>query len=105
MRDMEEKAEKVEKVEPWLEGGDPTEGFRRQEQAKLNARRAAREQLEAEHGKGNVWDSEELRREFVVESFFAPYVLVKRKLADGQVVSGSLSFQHEPRFYFDWKED
>jgi hypothetical protein len=32
----------------------------------------------------------------------APYVIVRRKV-DGAV--GSLEFQHQPRFYFNWQED
>jgi hypothetical protein len=51
--------------------------------------------LEAEHGQ--VWDTQELGRDFVVQGFMAPYVVVQRK-SDGQ--RGSLMFQHAPRLYF-----
>jgi hypothetical protein len=49
-----------------------------------------------------VWDTIEMRRDFDVIGFLAPYVMVRRK-ADG--VTGSLSFTHAPRYYFDWRED
>lgn len=52
--------------------------------------------------KHQVWDTEELRRDFVVIGFRAPYVAVRR-IADGQV--GSLMFNHSPRYYYDWKAD
>lgn len=52
------------------------------------------------------WTTEELRRDFEVIGFMAPYVHVRRK-ADG--VEGSLEFIHEPRLYFNFvpfdKED
>jgi len=48
---------------------------------------------------GQVWDTSELQRDFSVEGFGAPFVVVRRK-SDGQ--RGSLQFQHQPRFYFDF---
>jgi len=57
-----------------------------------------RKTLEAAHGK--VWTEEELAQEFKVTAIIAPKVVVVRK-ADGQV--GSLTFQNEPRFYFDFQ--
>ena len=59
-----------------------------------------REHLEAIYG--IVWDSSELRRDFEVYTFLAPFVVVRRK-ADG--VMGTLQFQHHPRFYFAFKKD
>jgi len=79
---------------------DETEDIRRREQAELNAKAAERAALEAEHGQ--VWDTDQLRADFTVMGFQAPYV-VARRTADGKV--GSLQFQHNPRFYFNWKED
>jgi hypothetical protein len=79
---------------------DPTELFRRAQLAELNAVPRAREALEAKHGQ--VWNTEELARDFEVLDFLAPYVVVRRK-ADGQL--GSLAFQHEPRLYFAWVPD
>jgi hypothetical protein len=74
---------------------DPTEPARRAEQARLNAVSLDRRGLQALHGA--VWDTEELRRDFEVLGFLAPFVAVRRK-RDG--VLGSLAFQHQPRFYF-----
>ncbi len=88
-------------IEP-LVPGDPTEAFRRQEVAKINSIPLLRAELEEQWGKDNVWDTEGLSRDFIVESFWAPYVIAKRR-STGK--SGSLTFQHHPRFYFDWKED
>ena len=59
-----------------------------------------RTRLEALYG--DVWDTEQLRKEFKVESFMAPYVIVT-KLSDNK--RGTLCFQHSPRFYFNWQEE
>lgn len=56
-----------------------------------------RDELQAEYGK--VWTTTELREDFEVLGFLAPFVTVKRK-SDG--ITGTLQFQHEPRFYFDF---
>ncbi len=78
---------------------DPTEAIRRQRLAEINAEPGSRKALEAEHGQ--VWDTDELRRDFEVIGFMAPLVVVRRK-ADG--VKGSLEFQHgPPRLYFNWQ--
>jgi hypothetical protein len=77
---------------------DPTETIRRQQLAQINAEPNSREALEAEHGQ--VWDTGQLGQDFVVEGFLAPYVIVRRK-SDGQ--RGSLMFQHNPRFYFNFE--
>ena len=62
----------------------------------------SREALEATFGKDNVWDTKELTAAFEVKGFMAPFCVVKRK-ADGVV--GSVTFQHDPRFYFDFHAD
>ena len=51
---------------------------------------------------GQVWDSDELRRDFHVLSFAAPWVVVMRR-ADNR--AGSLEFRHSPRLYFNFRED
>jgi len=79
---------------------DPTETLRRARSAEINTAPAGRAALEATHGR--VWDTDELGREFEVVGFLAPYVVVRRK-SDGQV--GSLEFQHQPRFYFNYQPD
>jgi hypothetical protein len=78
---------------------DNTEDIRRELVKNINSNPGSRETLEAEYGQ--VWDTQELGRDFEVEGFMAPFVIVKRK-ADG--VKGSLEFQHSPRFYYNFKE-
>ena len=58
-----------------------------------------REELENKYGQ--VWDTAELTKEFSVEGFLAPFVVVVRK-SDG--VRGSMEFIHCPRFYFGFKK-
>jgi hypothetical protein len=79
---------------------DPTENIRRVEQAELNAAQAEREALEAKYGQ--VWSTEQVREDFEVIGFMAPYIGVQRK-SDRK--KGSLQFQHHPRYYFNWSED
>lgn len=79
---------------------DPTETIRRQQVAEINADPGSRDALEAKHGQ--VWDTEELGRDFEILGFMAPLVVVRRR-SDG--VKGSLYLQHAPRFYFDFKAD
>lgn len=79
---------------------DETEEYRRERQAELNAAEAGRAALEREYGQ--VWNAEELRRDFEVKSFAAPFVIVRRR-SDGRM--GSLEFQHHPRFYFNFQEE
>jgi hypothetical protein len=79
---------------------DETEMIRRKRMAELNQAAAARAELEKRHGK--VWDSAQLRVEFEIIGFMAPFVVVK-KIAGGE--KGSLEFQHDPRFYFNYKAD
>jgi hypothetical protein len=79
---------------------DPTEPLRRQRLAEINAQPGSREALKAEHGQ--VWNTEQLAQDFEVIGFLAPFVVVCRK-SDGK--KGSLEFQHNPRFYFNFKAD
>lgn len=75
---------------------DPTEQIRRELTAEINSNPLqTREDFEAAHGQ--VWDTNELSRDFDVQGFAAPFVIVRRK-ADGQ--RGSLEFKHHPRFYY-----
>jgi hypothetical protein len=76
---------------------DDTEDYRRQRQAELHAAQAERQTLEQRYGQ--VWDADELREQFSVLGFRAPFVVVQRK-ADGQ--RGSLEFQAFPRYYFNF---
>jgi len=77
---------------------DPTEGIRRKMVAEINAEPGSRAALEAEHGQ--VWDTEELQKDFTVDGFMAPFIVVVRK-SDG--IKGALMFQHHPRFYFGFQ--
>jgi hypothetical protein len=80
---------------------DPTEQVRRDMLRDINAGpESCRQELEARFGQ--VWDTEELGRDFEVVGFAAPLVVVIRR-SDG--VRGSLAFKHDPRFYFSWVAD
>ena len=50
---------------------DPTEDIRRNLPAEINAQPGSREYLEAKHGQ--VWDTAELDRDFIVIGFAAPW--------------------------------
>jgi hypothetical protein len=84
---------------------DETENARRERIGELNtdltenkdARRA-----ELEKWYGLVWDTEQLREDFEVIGFLAPYVAVREK-ATGK--KGSVEFTHSPRFYFNFQYD
>jgi hypothetical protein len=79
---------------------DETEPIRRQRLAEINAEPGSREGLEAQYGQ--VWDTRELGVDFEVLGFMAPLIVVRRK-SDG--VKGSLEFQHQLRFYFNFQAD
>jgi hypothetical protein len=80
---------------------DPTENVRREMVAEINSEATERAALEAKHG-GQVWNTSELQADFSVLGFMAPFVVVTRK-SDGQ--KWSLTFQHSPRYYFDFSPD
>ena len=79
---------------------DPTETIRRELVQQINAEATERGSLEARYGQ--VWDTEQLRAEFEVIGFMAPFCVVRR-LSDNK--KGCLMFQHSPRFYFDFQQD
>lgn len=79
---------------------DETETLRRQRLAEINCEPGSREALEAQHDQ--VWSTDQLREDFEVLGFMAPYVVVRRR-SDG--VKGSLEFQHNPRFFFNWQPE
>ncbi len=79
---------------------DPTESTRRQMMAQINAVEGSREYLEAQHGE--VWDTSELQEQFEVLAFMAPFVVVRRRCGDAK---GSVMFQANPRFYFNYQAD
>lgn len=73
---------------------------RRQMMCDLNEDALPREELERRHGK--VWTTQELKEQFEVIGFGAPFVVVRRR---SDQTEGSLMFQAAPRFYWGWKED
>lgn len=79
---------------------DETEEIRKARIVEINAEPAPG-RAECERVYGKCWDTDEVRKEFDVLGFMAPFVVVRRK-ADGK--KGSLEFQHSPRFYFNWQE-
>jgi hypothetical protein len=81
-------------------GNDTTENARRELVRELNAEPKGRAALELKHGQ--VWDTDELQRDFEVKGFAAPFVVVRRR---SDAVVGTLFFQHEPRFYFGFSPD
>jgi hypothetical protein len=81
-------------------GNEVVEAIRREHAMELNGNAGTRPQLVARHGQ--VWDPEDLARDFEVIGFATPYVIVRRKI-DGTM--GSLEFQHHPRFYFNFQQD
>ena len=86
---------------------DETEIPRRMIQAEIHAEIQSdnpmreRARLQVKYGIDNVWNGDELSREFEVTAFMAPFCIVKRK-SDG--VKGSVEFQHSPRFYFNFEK-
>jgi len=79
---------------------DPTEAIRREMVAEINAKEGSREWLEDQYGE--VWTTGDVQRKFTVLGFGAPFVTVIRK---SDKVRGSLMFQHNPRFYFNFEEE
>lgn len=79
---------------------DDTEVIRCQMLAKINTEPGERAVLEREHGQ--IWDTDELCRDFEVEGFLAPMVVVRRK-SDGK--TGSMLFQHHPRYYWGFQAE
>ncbi len=83
-----------------LKSADCTESLRRQRHGEINSDSGSRAALEQTYGQ--VWDTTQLQQEFSVTGFLAPYVVVRRK--DNFEV-GTLEFQHQPRFYFNYRKD
>jgi hypothetical protein len=79
---------------------DPTEEVRRALQAAVNSGETPRIIKRVPKPKGQTWTTEQLQKEFEVQGFMAPLVVVRRK-SDG--VRGTLTFRHAPRVYFDFE--
>ena len=78
---------------------DPTESVRRELVTLINANPSEREVLEKE--RGQVWNTEEVSKDFEITGFMAPYVVVIRRSDN---IKGTLEFQDMPRYYYDFKE-
>ena len=77
---------------------DQTEGIRRQRVSEINSTPSERDLLKMQHGQ--VWDTKELTQDFEVVGFMAPFVMVRRIEDD---VKGSMKFQDNPRYCFDFQ--
>ncbi len=64
----------------------------------INADPSSRQALEQVHGQ--VWTTAELTSDYEIVGFAAPLVVARRR-SDG--VTGTLFFQHAPRFYFHFE--
>lgn len=84
---------------------DVTENIRRAASEQLNTEvqsndeTAERTRLEALYGKENVFDTKQLGAAFEVLGFMAPFCVVRQKSSGKK---GAITFQHSPRFYFDF---
>ena len=82
---------------------DTTENIRRSQVQEINSqiesedRTEERKRLESLYC--DVWDTDQMSDQFEVLGFMSPYVIVRRKSDD---CKGSLQFQHNPRFYFNF---
>jgi hypothetical protein len=76
--------------------GPMLEQSRRLRLEEINVQPRTRPELEAKYGR--VWDTEELKAEFEIVAFIAPYIALRYR-SNGRLAS--LEFQHAPRFYFN----
>ena len=76
---------------------DPTEDVRRSMIPEMPDKAAAA----IERGE-QTWTTEQVRAEFEVLSFLAPFVFVRRRSDN---VEGTLQFSHSPRIYFGFQPD
>jgi hypothetical protein len=74
----------------------------RAEEIRKDMLRTGQAKFDLADDQGQKWTTDELRRDFEVIGFSAPYCVVRRK-ADNVV--GTLEFTHHPRVYFGWEED
>ena len=79
---------------------DSTETVRRELCVQINKEATERELLEQKYGQ--VWDTREMQDTFSVVGFAAPLIVVSRK-SDNK--TGSLFFQHNPRYYWGFQAD
>jgi hypothetical protein len=82
-------------MESKMSDHDPTENVRRE---MIASGQPARDAAAAD----KKWTTDELREEFEVVGFLAPFVVVVRK---SDRVKGSMEFTHNPRVYFNFVPD
>ena len=58
------------------------------------------ERIELEKKYGKVWNTDEVQKDYEILGFKAPFIVCVRKSDN---VKGSMEFQHNPRFFFDFK--
>ena len=78
---------------------DPTEYTRRDMVSKINSFAGNREQLEEQHGE--VYSTKEMDEHYEITGFMAPFVVVRRRVDS---VKGTMIFQDNPRYYFNFRE-
>jgi len=84
---------------------DITEGIRRVATAIINSEvqtddtTSERKRLEGQYDAENVYDTQQLTSAFEVQGFMAPFCVVKERKTGKR---GSVTFQHSPRFYFNF---
>ena len=66
-----------------------------------NEKKELRDALEEQFGVGNVWNTDELIKDFEVIAFGAPFVEVHNRQTGKR---GLMTFTHMPRFYYDHTE-
>ena len=81
-------------------GNDATENVRRELVRQLNAEPKGRAALELKHGQ--VWDTQELGRDYEVIGFLAPLVMVRRR---SDAVLGTLLPRQQRRSYTNPKRE
>lgn len=58
--------------------------------------------IELQERYGQVWTLAQLREEYEIIGFMAPFVVVKNRKTGEK---GSMEFVHMPRFYFNYQAD
>ncbi len=72
--------------------------YRKNRKADVQAASKTREELESEHGQ--VWDTAQLAKDFVITAIIGNTVVVRRKADD---CVGTLRMQERPRLYYGFE--
>ncbi|NQS88501.1 hypothetical protein HQ584_01745 [Patescibacteria group bacterium] len=83
---------------------DATENFRRAKVESINTEIKSTdidsERIRLEEKYGEVWNTNEVSNAFEIVGFMAPYVVAINRETN---IKGSLEFQDNPRFYFNFR--